>query len=130
MIQENKIEKKLAAGDWLNQVDALADQVKMLALNLAISLAKSRKETRDLTFLEPEFTRLVNGSVEVIKEITAIMKAFRNEGKMVYIPRKNSDGLDRIETALNEILSTSQKVLYTINEIKKRKGQVDNLNRT
>lgn len=112
--------------DWTSQIDHLADEVKMLALNLAISLAKSKQQIKELSFMEPEFTRLVNGSVEVVKEITGIMKAFKNEERLVFSPQKDSRSLDRIETTLNEIHSLSQKVLYTISEIKKSKRQLNN----
>ena len=106
------------------QIDQLADEVKMLALNLAINLAKSRQNVKELSFMEPEFTKLINGSVEVVKEITGIMKAFKNEEKLVYSPKKDGRSLDRIETTLNEIHSLSRKVLYTISEIKRSKNQL------
>ncbi|SYZ74245.1 hypothetical protein TRIP_C60515 [Candidatus Zixiibacteriota bacterium] len=113
-------------GDWSMQVDELANQVKMLALNLAISLARNKNQAAELAYLEPEFTRLINGSVEVIREVAAIMRSFRNEEKMVYSPPSQSEKLDRIETSLNEILSLSQSILKTVADIKKRKGKVDN----
>jgi len=112
--------------EWISQIDDLADEVKMLALNLAINLARTKQETKDLTFMEPEFTKLVNGSVEVVREITGIMRAFRNEGSLVYSPKKGSQSLDRIETTLNQIHMLSRKVLYTISEIKRSKAQVKN----
>ena len=114
------------ADDDFRDIDELANQVKMLALNLAISLAKAKNEAKELVYLEPDFTRLINGSVEVIKEISSILKAFRNEDKLVYSPPSQSDKLDRIETSLEEIYSLSQSVLKTIGDIKKRKGKVDN----
>lgn len=112
--------------DWHLQLDELAGQVKVLALNLAISLAKAKNDLKELTVLEPEFTRLINGSVEVIKEITTMLKAFRNEEKMVYTPPSQNEKMDRIEVSLNEILSLSQTVLKTVGEIKKKRGMVDN----
>jgi methyl-accepting chemotaxis protein len=111
--------------DLSAQVNELADQVKTLALNLAINLARSKNEIQDLTKLEPEFTKLINGSVEVVKEVSAILKAFRNEDKMVYSPRSNSQKLDRIESSLNEILNLSKSVLKSIYEIKRQNRQVD-----
>lgn len=112
--------------DWTIQVDDLANQVKILALNLAITLAKTKNDVKELAYLEPEFTRLIHGSVEVIKEITTILRAVRNEDKMVYSPPSESGRLDRIDTALNEILNQSHSILKTISDIKKRRGKVDN----
>jgi methyl-accepting chemotaxis protein len=114
------------ANDDFHDIDELANQVKVLALNLAISLAKAKNEAKELVFLEPDFTKLINGSIEVIKEISSILKTYRNEDKLVYSPPSQSDKLDRIETSLGEIYNLSQSVLKTIGDIKKRKGKVDN----
>jgi hypothetical protein len=95
-------------------------------LNLAINLARNKSQAVELAHLEPEFTRLINGSVEVIREVASIIRSFRNEEKMVYTPPSESDKLDRIETSLNEILNLSQGILKTVADIKKRKGKVDN----
>ena len=128
-MQNRENEINVSAEDWSRQVNQLADQVRMLALNLAISLARSKEKLEDLAQLEPEFTKLVNGSVEVVKEVTSILKAFRHEEKMVYTPQKSSNKLDRIETSLNEILELSSTVLKAIAEIKKHRGQVDRYNK-
>ena len=74
-IDKKTIDQNVDGEQWCDQVNQLADQVKMLALNLAINLAKSKNEIEDLTVLEPEFTKLVNGSVEIVKEVTMILKA-------------------------------------------------------
>jgi len=111
--------------DLSGHVDDLANQVKVLALNLAITLAKEKDGAKELACLEPEFTRLIHGSVEVIKEVALIVRTARNENKMIFSPSSESGKLDRIDTALNEILSLSQSLLKTIAEIKKRRGMVD-----
>ena len=66
----------------------------------------------------------INGSVEVVKEVSTILKAFKNEEKMVYSPKSDSRNLDRIESALNEIHELSKNVLQSINEIKNQKKKV------
>jgi len=114
---------------WVAELNSLAEQVKILALNLAINLAKAKHNARELAFMEPQFTKLVHGSVEVIKEITAILKVFRNEEKMIYTPPASREKLNNIETSLNEILNLSQKVLTVIADIKNRKGNVDIIDR-
>jgi methyl-accepting chemotaxis protein len=126
MTNEDAKNKETVSPEWFEQLDNLANQTKMLALNLAISLAKAKEGAKELAYLEPEFTKLIHGSVEVIKEITAILKTARNEDKMIYSPPVESGKPDRIETSLNEILSQSQTILKAISEIKKRRGKVDN----
>ena len=120
--QNGKDPKDHALAD---QVDYLADQVKMLALNLAINLAKAKNDVQELAFMENEFTKLINGSVEVIREVSGILRVFRNEDKMVYDPPSRSDRFDRIEKSLHDIHDLSQDILEVISGIKNNRGQVD-----
>jgi hypothetical protein len=115
-----------SGGDLVCQVDDLADQVKMLALNLAITLARRKDEISDLTLLEPDFTRLINGSVNVIREITEILRSMRIEEDAPVTHPAESGELRRIENSLNEILILSRNVLKSIGQIKKRNPKVDN----
>lgn len=108
-----------------DQVDYLADQVKMLALNLAINLAKAKNDVQELAFMENEFTRLINGSVEVIREVNGILRVFKNEDKMVFDPPSRSGKLDRIEKSLNDIQDLSKNILEVISGIKQNRRQVD-----
>ena len=124
MTQENEAVNDIKSDNWAGQLDMLAEEVKTLALNLAINLARSKHEIAELSYLEPEFTKLINGSVEVIREITMMMRAFRNEEKMVYAPMRNSTGPDKIEASLNEILEKSRNIIEAIALMKKRKSQI------
>ena len=114
---------------WVDNVNSMAEQVRILALNLAINLAREKKNIKELTFLEPDFTKLIYGSVDVIKEISIILKAFQNEEKMIYAPPSSSGKLDHIESSLNEILNLSQNVLEIITRIKEEGRKVDKNNR-
>ena len=114
--------------EWVNHVNSMAEQVRILALNLAISLAQERDNIRELTILESDFTELIHGAVEVIKEVTAMLQAYQNEGKMVYSPPSSSSNLDHIETSLNEILAMSKNVLGIIADIKEGQREVDKYN--
>ena len=122
---ENEINEK-----WVDNVNSMAEQVRILALNLAINLAREKKNIKELTFLEPDFTKLIYGSVDVIKEISVILKAFQNEEKMIYSPPSSSGKLDHIESSLNEILNLSRNVLDTISRIKEDGNKVDKDNRS
>ena len=110
---------------WVASVNSMAEQVRILALNVAINLARERKNIKELTFLEPDFTKLVYGSVEVIKEVSVMLKAFQNEEKMVYAPPTSSGKMDHIESSLNEILNLSRNILKVIARIKEDGGKVD-----
>jgi len=106
------------------EIDELTSQVKTLALNLAINLARLKQEIDELAVLEPEFTKLINGSVEVVREVSTILKAYRNEEKLVFDPQQD-DRFDRIESSLNEVLNLSTGVLSTIHSIKNHKSKSD-----
>jgi len=113
---------------YYDEVSQLADKVKTLSLNLAINLARKKNEASELAVLEPEFTKLVNGSVKVVKEVAIILKAFKNEEKMVYSPSDTDRNLERIEGSLNEILKLSKVVLSSIAEIKDQKNNENKTN--
>ncbi len=113
------------SANLVDRVDALADQVKTLALNLAITLAREKSKVKDLKILEPEFTRMINKSVGVIREITKILRALRSDEHRG--PRTSIDikSFDEIETSLEEILNVSKNVLKDIRALKQRKDMVD-----
>lgn len=113
---------------WVASIDSMAEQVRILALNLAINLAREKKNIKELIFLEPDFTKLVYGSIEVIKEVSVMLRAFQNEEKMVYAPPTSSGKIDHIESSLNEILNLSRNILKVIARIKEDGGKVDNYN--
>ena len=80
----------------LEQVDNLNEEVKALALNLALYLAKARagsgNQASCIDRLEPEFIRLVNGTVRVVQELTLVLDASHNIERGQYeIPSSDSD---------------------------------------
>ena len=64
----------------LTSVDSLSDEVKALALNIALYLAKARADKGSATLdrLEPEFVRLVNATVRVVTDLAGVLNAARN----------------------------------------------------
>jgi methyl-accepting chemotaxis protein len=111
--------------DLLNLVGTLADQVKILALNLAINLARTKAKAEELTVLEPQFTRLINGSVEAIRELSALLRNLDNRKEAKPKAEMNREKMKKIGDTLNEILDLSQNVHTSISEIKKKSGRVD-----
>jgi len=122
-------EIKDSNAEWISRVNSMAEQVRILALNLAINLAREKENIRELTILEPEFTELVHNAVEVIKEVTIMLRAYQNQEKMVYSPPASSVKLDRIESSLNEILNLSKNILNDIADIKEGQREVDKYDR-
>lgn len=96
------------------QVDELSEQVKNLALNMAIFLAKEKKETDRLGALEPDFMRLVNGTVKVVQDLAIIINAARNLERMIYQVPSGRLNKDHIEIKLRSILEQCHKLLYAL----------------
>ena len=100
--------------DIIEQVDNLNEEVRVLALNLAIYLAKAKSESEKLHELEPDFIRLVNGSVKVAQEVAQIISAARNQEKMVYDVPSGQVSRDQIEVRLRSILDQCARVMSAL----------------
>ncbi len=114
------------SGDLAAQVRSLADQVKILALNMAIQLARSKERVQDLTILESDFTKLIHGSIEVIQEITMLLEYLQCRKGADTV---KDDSLNQIEHSLNEILNQSRDIQEAIEAIKHKRNNVDKNNR-
>jgi len=104
----------------VDQVDALNEEVRVLALNLAIYLAKAKNKSAELDRLEPDFIRLVNGTVKVVQELTVVINAARNTEDFKYSDNMNShQGNDLIENKLHNILDQCTRILTALSVSKK-----------
>lgn len=97
--------------ELLEQVEWLNDEAKSLALNLAIFLAKKKKESKKLSMMEPDFIQLVNSTVKVVQEVTHIINAAKNMEKMIYEIPSGSLQYDQLEFKLRSILKQCQEVM-------------------
>ncbi|MEW6050505.1 MAG: hypothetical protein AB1644_05520 [Candidatus Zixiibacteriota bacterium] len=104
----------------LEEVDALGEEVKTLALNLAIYLAKIKAEANSeaLNRMEPDFIKLVNGTVRVVQEMTAILNAARNMERMVYEVPSGTLRDDRLEARLRSVLEQCGQILGALSQSK------------
>ncbi|RME30365.1 MAG: hypothetical protein D6800_01910 [Candidatus Zixiibacteriota bacterium] len=104
--------------ELIEEVDALAEQVKDLALNLALYLARARAGSGGgmVTRLEPQFIRLVNGTVRVVRELTRVLDTARNMQQGTYqIPSGRYDP-DYLEVRLKLILDQCANVLTALSQ--------------
>ncbi|MBU0983335.1 MAG: hypothetical protein KKA42_05665 [candidate division Zixibacteria bacterium] len=102
----------------VNRVDDLSDDVKDLALNLALYLAKIKAsgESQEIVRLEPEFVRLVNGAVKVVQELAIILSAAKNEEVMAYEPQSGRLAKDHIERKLENIVHQCNTILSSLGD--------------
>jgi hypothetical protein len=104
----------------VEEVDNLSEEVRTLALNLAIYLAKVKSQTQSekLNQMEPEFIKLVNGTVRVVQELTGILNAARNMERMIYDVPTGNVPQDRMELRLRSILDQCGDILTTLAQSK------------
>ena len=131
MAEEVKVKKAVAADrkhqrslSVVEEVDYLSEEVRTLALNLAIYLAKVKSQTQSekLNQMEPDFIKLVNGTVRVVQEMTGILNAARNMERMIYdVPSVNVPH-DLLETRLLYILHQCGQIPTTLAESKNLRG--------
>jgi hypothetical protein len=100
--------------DVIEQVDNLNEEVRTLALNLAIYLAKTKNESDEISRLEPDFIRLVNGTVRVVQDLTVIINAARNLEKMSWDVLSGKVTEDLLEMKLRSILDQCTRIMQTL----------------
>lgn len=116
-MQADKGERE-AVVELVETVDALGEETRDLAVNLALYLAKAKanKSTEKLLQMEPEFIRLVNSTMRVIQELTVILNAARNQEKMIYQLPSGRVGKDRIQSRLESIATQCNEILESLNQ--------------
>ncbi|MFQ6007540.1 MAG: hypothetical protein ACE5K8_01175 [Candidatus Zixiibacteriota bacterium] len=100
----------------IDQVDALNEEVKVLALNLAIYLAKAKSNHEYLQQLEPDFIRLVNGTVKVVQELAVVIDAARNQKLDVESTTPDNIQSDLLEAKLHSILGQCNKIMNILSK--------------
>ena len=108
------------------QVDFLAGEVKLLAINLAITLA--RMENREKVFgqLEEQFTELIKKANDTAQQVTEVMKAYRHRQRMgTGLPASTEiiqkrGAYDGIEAKLNHVYKLSREMARKISKIKQQ----------
>jgi hypothetical protein len=104
--------------DIITEVDNLNEEVKTLALNLAIYLAKAKNKepAGRLTRMEPEFIRLVNGTVKVVQEMAVLLDAARNNEVMAYdVPAKRNPD-SKLAAKIRSISEQCNRILAALSE--------------
>ncbi len=98
----------------VEKVDDLNEEIKVLALNLAIYLARAKGRSAALSRLEPDFIQLVNGTVKVVQELAGIINAARNMETMVNDLADHAPGSDPLEKRLKEILAQCSRIMEVL----------------
>lgn len=115
---DNKVKRDTL--ELVQVVDELSQETKDLALNLALYLAKAKAadDSGQLKQLEPDFIRLVNGTVRVVQELTHTLNAARNQETMVYQLPSGLITKDHIEARLETIVQQCNRILGALVQVK------------
>ena len=115
---EKQPDNRTSLEQVVDAVDELNSETKDLALNLALYLARAKAKNRseELQRLEPEFIRLVNGSIKVVQELTLLLKAVRNQEKMLFEIPSGQITKDRLEGKLEQIVIQCNQILSALGE--------------
>ena len=107
-----------------NQVEYLNEEVKTMALNLAIYLAKAKNNSKELKQMEPDFIRLVNGTVKVVQDVARILNAANSlDGKVPELS-KSPSGRDQVEIRLHAILDQCWKLNKSLSKLMACKDKI------
>lgn len=110
----------------VKETEELAEEVKLLAINLAITLAKVQSKEQTIKDLEPQFSELVKRANEASYQVTAILQGVRNQRKMAPIAetiindQSHVSVYDKMEISLNNLNDLSQNIIQTITRIKQQ----------
>ena len=98
----------------ISRVEHLNEEVKSLALNMAIYLAKIKKDSKTISSMEPEFIRLVNSTVKVVQELTVLIDVAKNPNSGNSVGSSTYKMTEHLESKLNSIITQSQEILETL----------------
>ncbi len=123
MVQSQKTEK---AEDILRSVEEIAAQAKLLALNVASVASRVRSTGNIPVRVNDEILDLVDQITKTTDDIDKMIKMVRMEMGSLYRLschgviefEKNQQLMDKIERALDSILSESQRVLAIVKKLK------------
>jgi hypothetical protein len=98
----------------IKQADALTEEVKALALHLAVYVAKAKADSSQVSRLEPEFMKLVNGTVKVVQELAILIRTAGNAESSAFSPSTDSPESSDLESRLRTILDQCRSILTSL----------------
>ena len=111
------------------QADYLAGEVKLLAINLALTLARVQNHDPRIRQLEPQFAELIKRANDTAGQVDDVIKAFRNQKLMIcHIPASSEvialrGAFDKTEATLDYVYALSQKMIELLTQLKVQKKE-------
>ena len=126
MHDKNKVPDKPAA-DLTAEVDYLAEEMKLMAINLAIAVAKHQQRSSALRTMEPQFGELIQRANAAAERVSDTIKVFRTTRRMTSTLPASSEiieqrgAYDSIEAKLLYVYRLSRQLLDDIGQLSEQK---------
>jgi len=108
------------------EVEYLAAEVKLLAINLAIHLAKVHDRKRVFRDMDARFTELITKATDASEKVTELLRRFQTHRKLTTALPASSEivdkrgGYDALEAKLQYVFELSQDMIQTIGKLKRQ----------
>lgn len=115
-----------SSGTLAEEVNRLAEEVRLLSINLAIAVARTQGKEQTLQTLGPQFSELIKKAHDTSRQVMDILHAYQSRGHMIGgLPTSSAaidrnGGYDRIETTLIQVGQLSEQIKTVIAAIQRR----------
>jgi hypothetical protein len=117
------VQERLRRADALRSAQRaleLADQLKLVSLNVAIESAKTRSSSVDLKRVKSDLSTLTNQAVRASREIGGMINAISSGEPIVSSVESDFRKAVKLKKELESILSQSERVLESIDRLESR----------
>ena len=104
-------------------VEEISSEVKLLAMNLAIVIARIQNGRTPLKGMDEDFTELISRVTSTTGQVSDILDAFKNEKTLLFsLPASSKiieqrGAYDKIEASLNYVYQLSQQIIQSIKQL-------------
>lgn len=114
-----------ASATLAEEVNRLAEEVRLLSINLAIAVARTQGKEQTIQSLGPQFSELIKKAHDTSRQVMDILHAYQSRGHMVGglpgpAPIERHGGYDRVETTLVQVAQLSEQIRTVIAAIQRR----------
>ena len=116
----------------IREADYLAGEVKLLVINLAVTLARIQGNNPRLRELEPQFTELIRRANDTAVQVADVVKAFQHQKLMISSIPASSEvitlrgAFDKTEATLNYVYDLSQHMVQILTQLNARRSEETN----
>lgn len=108
----------------VREVGYLADEVRLLAINLAIALAKIHNRDMTLSEMEPQFMELISKATDASQQVADLIRGMAGDPGLVGppgLPQEREGEFARMEKTLDRIYELSQLINRALSDPKRPK---------